>query len=343
MALGYLQGKFESIPGNESNSPTLSTKVLYTPHIEAKPNPGVAHMERDDENRNLDQPLPVLPEQFTDEWSYESRAYPDLLGFFLKLALGNPTTTTGDGIITDPDLATIPATAYRHVWTAPFGPSGASPLTAQLIHAYSDQAVFWKQKGAALAELGISNPDTGGVRVAASGPALYGSRIADPSQTPAYESPAIRPFMKSNLTLPSWLSGSGTHENFDIEITNPVEAFRSFGIASKHADVMEKGEDLITFTGSLGQRQLDPDDIDALMAATAFAAVARWVSDTSIAATSYKYSLWISMPNCQYTGGEFDGLSNKRRHGGSFDFKATYSGSGSSATITLVNATASYA
>ena len=42
------------------------------------------------------------------------------------------------------------------------------------------------------------------------------------------------------------------------------------------------------------------------------------------------------------TGGP-NALENVRRIGGTFDFKATYDGAGASATVTLVNATSSYA
>ena len=47
------------------------------------------------------------------------------------------------------------------------------------------------------------------------------------------------------------------------------------------------------------------------------------------------------MTAAQYVEGEVDALDNRRRHGGSFNFKATNAGS-TSATITLVNATTNY-
>ena len=343
MPTGYLRAAYESIPGNETNTPTLSTKKLFPPLQSFAPKLGASPMERDDELRNQDEPLSVLPDVYEPGWEYASRLYPDLLGFFLKLACGAPTSTAGDGIITDPDSTVVPVGVTKHVWTAPFGPSGASPLTAQFDVAYRDQGVFFKAKGAAASELSIQNPETGGSTIAASGPAAYLDRQSDPSLSPTYETLAIRPFTRADLTLPTWLTGSGTHENFDLTIQNPVELVRSMGIKSRYPDVVEKAnEGPIVVRGSIPQRQLDVDDFDALKNATGFAAKARWVSDSLIGATSFPYKLFVEMSNCQYVDGDAEELGNKRRHGGSFDWKSTTASSGST-TITLLNATASYA
>ena len=343
MATGYMQAKFETnTPGNESNTPTLSTKTFYPPLTSAALGLNPTHLNRDDELRNSNEPLSVLPEVYNPSWGIEQRMYPDALGFWLTLILGQPTTATGDGVITDQDTTAIPVGAYRHRWTAPFGPTGASPYTAQLQYAYKDQSVFFKAKGAAAEELSIENPVTGGSRIAANGPALYMDRIADPSRTPSYESLAVRPFTRGNLTLPTWLSGTGTHENFDLNISNPVETVRSMGIASKWPDVMEKAEGPITITGSLPQRQLDADDYNALRDATGFSAVAKWVSE-SIIASSYPYKFYCVMDNCQYVDLDLDDLTNRRRHGASFDWKATSDGAGASVLFELVNSTSNYA
>lgn len=344
MAAGYLHALLEQVgvPGNETNSPTTSTKLIYFPLIGFTPALNPEHLMRDDELRNTDQPLMALPERYGPQWDMEIRGYPDTLGFLLSLTLGLPTTTAGDGIITDPDTTAIPAGAWRHVWTAPFGPSGAFPQTAQFQGAYKDQSVFFKLKGAGCASLGIETPETGGMRVRGSGPALYMTRISDPSLTAAYESLAIRPFTRSNLTLPTWLSGTAVHEDFSLTIDNPMEPYSSLGIASRYPDMLDKGDPPITFTGSLPQRYLDADDYDALVNATGFTAVARWVSD-SIIASSYPYKLYVQFDNAQYVGGGPNALENKRRLGASFDFKGTYDGAGASVTVTLVNATSSYA
>jgi len=342
MPTGYLRGAIESIPGNESNNPTLGTKKPFFPLRSFAPHLGAAPMERDDELRNQDEPLAVLPDVYDPSWEYESRLYPDLLGFFLTLTLGMPVTTAGNGVITDPDTTVIPVGAHRHVWAAPFGPSGISPLTAQFDVAYRDQAAFFKAKGAACSELTIQNPETGGSTIGASGPANYLDGQADPALSPTYETLAIRPFTRADLTLPTWLTGTGTHENFDVTIENPVENVRSMGIKSAYPDVMEKSNDgPIVVRGSIPQRQLDMDDWNALKSAAGFAAVARWVSD-SVIASAYPYKLFVAMSNCQYVDGDSEELGNKRRHGATFDWKSTTASAGST-TITLVNATSSYA
>jgi tail tube protein len=338
---GYVEERFESIPGNETNSPTLSTKKFYPPLQSFGPKPGAKPLSRDDELRNQDEPLAIIPDAFEPSWVFKSRAYPDMLGWALKHICGDPVTTAGDGIIKDPDEVVIPIGATRHVFKAPFGPSGASPLTTQMIAAYSDQSSYFKLKGAACAELSLETPEEGGAVLSRSGPALHMAPIANPSLTPAYEALSIRPFVRGNLTL-KWLANSGTTQDFSLSIANPVEAARSLGIASKYPDIMEKANDgPIVVTGSIPKRQLDKDDIDALIASTGFEAVAKWVSD-SIIATSYPYKLFIAMANCQYTGGEPDALANQRRHGASFDWKSTAATTGST-TITLINATTSYA
>ncbi len=341
MATAYVQLKFETAPGYEGSSDTLSTKVVYPPLVNFKLGLGPEQMERDDELRGTDDAVPVIAEAFNPTWELEARLYPDLAGFLLKSILGSPTTTAGDGIITDPDTVAVPAGAYRHVWTAPFGPAGVNPQTMQAVVAYKDQGTFWRVKGMGVEKLSIENPESGGVRIKVSGRATYATRISDPSLTPTPESIATRPFMRSGLVIGTWLSGTGKHEDYSTEITNPFENARSLGVASKFADLVEKNEGIITVTGSVPKRQLDPDDIDALMAATGFATKALWANE-SIATGSYTHKLWQELTNAQYTGVDVDDLTNKRRHGASFDFKATNAGSASS-KFTLVNATASYA
>lgn len=344
MSAGYLHAAFESVVGTELNSPVLSTKVIYLPAISFTPALHPDPLDRDDEMRGLDEPMAVIPEVYSPTWDLETRLYPDLMGFLLKLALGAPTTTAGDGIITDPDLGTIPVGAFRHVWTAPYGPAGLSPLTAQFQAAYKDETVFFKLKGAAAESLQITNPDTGGSRIASSGPALYMARIADPALTPTYESLSIVPFLRRHITINPWLTGSAVTEDFSVTITNPLaERVRTMGAASAFGDDLEKGDTPIVITGSIPKRAIDLDDYDALLNATGFATKVRWQSTVNVAG-SYKYAMWLEMPNCQYVDGGPEALTNARRHGATYDFKATNaSGAAGSSKWTLVNATASYA
>jgi len=345
MATGYVKGAVESIPGNETNTPTLSTKVIYIPGLSFNATPNVEHLTRDDEIRNLDEPVAVIPEAYSGQWSLETRMYPDTMGFLLNVLFGSPTTTAGNGVITDPSGATIPVGATRHVWTAPFGPSGINPRTIEWIAAYKDQSVFYRVKGAGVSSLSIESPDRGGVRVKASGPYLYQARIADPALTPAYESLAIRPFVGGGFTIPTWLTGSANLERsgFQIGWTNPMETYASGAIASKWPDQLEKTDTPVTLAGSAPKRLIDLDDFDALINATGFATKTQWVSD-SIIASAYPYKLFVETTNSQYTDGGQADLVNQRRIGGSFNWKATNaSGTAGHQTVTLVNATSSYA
>lgn len=344
MPTGYLRARIESVPGNETNTPTYNTKVLFPPATSFAPSPNPAHLIRDDEIRNLDEPIQALAERYNPEWSLDCRMYPDVLGFMFTALLGQPTTVVGAGAGTpDPDAVPIPAGGFKHTWTAPFGPTGPNPKTMHLQAAYKDQSVFFDVKGAAIAQMALTTPETGGGRFTASGPALYmPPPVADPALSPTYESLAIPPFFRSHLTLPTWLTGTGTTEDVSLTITNPVEAYSSLGVASRFPDVMEKADGPIVFTGSIPKRQLDVDDLNALMAATGFPAVIRWKS-TAVIASGYTYGLWVAFDNAQYVGGGPNALENVRRIGGSFDFRSTSDGVGASTTVTLVNATASYA
>ncbi|HSR93939.1 MAG TPA: hypothetical protein VLK56_03650, partial [Solirubrobacterales bacterium] len=160
-----------------------------------------------------------------------------------------------------------------------------------------------------------------------------------------YESLAILPFMRGNLTVPTWLASSATFEDFSFTIANQMEQVRTLGIASKYPDDLEKLDPPIIFTGSVPKRVINTADWDALIANTGFAAKAKWLGTVNIAATSYKYTMWLEMTNCQYVGGDAAPLRSARRLGASFNFSSTNAtgAAGGSSKITLVNNTASYA
>lgn len=341
MALAYAQVRREASPGTETVTPSYASKVLYPPALSVQVNPNPSHLIRDDEIRNIDEPLSAVAESYAPDWSAESRLYPDSVGMWLACMLGAPTTTAGNGVITDPDSVAIPVGAYRHVWTAPFGPSGLTPQTFDLRAAYRDQGVYFQAKGCAVQQLAIANPAQGGSRLSMSGPALYLARISDPSLTPAYEALSVTPLMRRHLSL-SWLSGSASTEDFSLSVANPVETTSTLGAASAFPDLIEKAESPVTFTGSIPKRVLDSDDYDALINATGFTATAKYVSQTIIA-SSYPYKLFFVFGNCQYTGGGPGALENRRRIGATFDWRASSAGSAGHAVITLVNATSSYA
>src|SRR4051794_10799121 len=120
MASGYVHGQFETSPQNEVATSTLSTKVIYFPATTVKTDLAPDHLNRDDEMRGTAEPVPLVAEKYDPTIEVESRAYPDVTGFLLKAILGAPTTTTGNGVITDPDSVAIPTGAFKHVWTSPF-------------------------------------------------------------------------------------------------------------------------------------------------------------------------------------------------------------------------------
>jgi hypothetical protein len=122
-----------------------------------------------------------------------------------------------------------------------------------------------------------------------------------------------------------------------------MERGRTLGIASKFADVLEMGDGpAVICTGSIPKRVIDADDWDALLAGTGFTVKVKWTSTVNIGATSYKYTFWLECLNAQYMDGGPEALANKRRHGGSFNWKSTNTGTAGSTKLTLVNATASY-
>jgi hypothetical protein len=339
MATGYVQLRTEATPGSESVTPTYGTKVLYPPAVQVQANSNPSHLNRDDDIRNLDEPTSLLPEKFMPDWSLESRMYPDTVGMLLTMMLGAPTTTAGNGVITDPDSVIIPTGAYRHVWTAPFI-TGSTPKTSDVRIAYKDQSFFQQLKGAAIQQMQVTSPAEGGSRVQVSGPALYLARISDPTLTPAYEALTILPFLRSHMNI-TWLSGSAAIEDFNLNIANPVSVTHTPGGGSKYPDLIEKDEGPVTFTGSIPKRSINATDYDALINATGFAATVKFIS-TSIIASSYPYKLFFVFSNCQYSGGGPNALENKRRIGASFDWRASSTGSSGHATISLINATTSY-
>ncbi len=343
MASGYNKSQFESVVGTEVNTPTLSTKILYTPLISMEFDPGANPLDRNDELRGTDEPVPVLSDTFAGTWSQETRAYPDLTGWRLKHILGAPTTTAGNGVIIDPDGVAIPTNAFRHVFTAPFGPAGDAPLTTEETLAWHDQSFYVKAKGCGCESLALESPETGGCMVRTAGPVTYHTRISNPSLTPSYESLATRPFFERDLTIVTWLSGTAISTSLGVNIANAIEDLSDLSVGpTQHRRGLAKSQEAapIRFSGSIEKRLIDPDDYDALINATGFAVKARWKSRTIIA-SSYAHQLWVECSNAQYTGGGPAALSNARRHGASFDWAASRDVS-ASATVTIVNATTNY-
>lgn len=343
MPKGYVREQFENIPGYEGAETELSAKKLDSPATSVENSLEPSPLERDDELRGSDEPLQIFEDEHGPTWGFSSRSYPDLLGFRLKHILGDPVSTAGDGIIKDPDENLIPVGATRHVWSAPFGPAGASPMTTAAILAYVEEATFLQLTGCGAEELTLSSDEAGGVKLATKGPALFWEPIEDPGITPTPESLAIQPFKRRNLTVVTWQGEERDLENFGLTIANPIGAERSMGVGSAFPDVLEKQDGPIVVTIDAPKRHLRKADLEALQSAERFLMKARWESQTNIGATEYPYRFWVAGDGAQYTGGGPAALENKRRTGATYQAKLTSDGSGASSTFTLVNATASYA
>lgn len=344
MPKGYVREQFEKSPGYEGAEPELSTKKIDSPATSVDNAAEPAPLERDDEMRGADEPLQIFEDEFNPTWGKSERAYPDSLGFALTHILGPPVSDAGDGAeVKDPDGVAVPVGATRHVWTAPFGPSGPNPLTAKMNLGYVDEETFIVVTGAGAEELTLSSEDAGGVKLGRKGPALFWDHIEDPVIVPTPESLAIRPFMRRNLEVVTWQGDPRQLENFGITITNPIEAARSMASGSGYPDLLEKGDGPIVVMIEAPKRHINAADLEALLRAQRFAMKARWVSQSKVAATEYPYSLWLEGDGAQYTAGGPASLENKRRIGSTYTAKLTSDGVGASAKFTLVNATASYA
>ena len=320
-------------------SSAFATKIVFAPAVQFGHDNGIAQLERDDEMRNVNEPLLRVPEMFAPSWSMELRMYPDSLAQLLAGHLGAPATTTGDGVITDLGALVIPASAYRHRWTAPYA-TGAAPQTLAFRLGYGD-GVWMEIRGATIESLAITTPDAGGCRVQISGRANFVGKIADPSLTPTYETLAIEPFHKSFASL-AWLSGTANTETVSVTIAKPVEHSRTFGSGSKWPNLVEHGDGVPMVTGSIVKRTHDTDDFDALLGGTRFTVLIGWVHTDVITGTR-PYTVYVQGPStsAMLTSGGPEDLQNRRRTPASYDFALTRD-SAASSVIECVNATASY-
>jgi hypothetical protein len=254
-------------------------------------------------------------------------------------AVAVTTTTPGAaGPVSDPDGGTIPATATKWVFTKR---DAILAQTARIIGNYQTEGLSLQGNGFAASSLSLNAAG----EISADLMGLVCQRLPVSGLTPTITSAAIPPVRRGNLYL-SWLAGGGSPADFSFQIANSLERVRSLSLdpPSSFPDRLEYGDEQVRLTGSIPKRVLAAADVDALLAASTFAAKARWRSAKAIAATSYPYSLWIEMPAAQLTGGTPDELGNKRRFGATYDFEAAYDeASGYDVRITVVNATPSIA
>lgn len=340
----YLQVAMEESPRYEGAASTtpyrVSTTSLYLPVQEGGITPNPQGIDRSDEVRGIAGDVPDLLDVYQPEGGIRVRAYANALTWLLHLCGLEGTYTAGDGIITDPDAATIPVGAARWVFAKR---TNRTAKTAQIIAGYVDDGVFLKGQGYGATSLGWG-VNEGEFALDLMG--LVCLPIANPSLTPSYDTQAIPHFRRADFQLATWLAGSGESDNFTLALANPLESRDSFSATARSAfpDRMFHADRWPTLTGTTPKYLLDPDDITALLAMSTFAAKAKWESDKVIGATAKKYTAWLEMPACQISGGDIDRVGNRRRHGASFNWKAAYDETaGYDFRFTIVNAVTSAA
>lgn len=250
--------------------------------------------------------------------------------------VGTHAATVGGEVIAN----VVPATATKWVFTKK---AGIIAPTAQLRVNYADESVQMKGNGYGVSQLTMN----GEGELSANLMGLVCKRTAvDTTTVPAYTTQAVPPIRRGDLYL-SFLAGGGAIADFGWQIDNPLAAIRSMSLLppSLYPDTMEFGDAQAKLTGTIPKRIAAAVDQDAVMAATVFAAKARYKSAKTIAATAYQYSMWIELPAAQYTAGTIEDLKNVRRHGiPDLAFEGQYDEtSGFDVRITVVGATASIA
>jgi hypothetical protein len=254
-----------------------------------------------------------------------------------------PTTTTPgvSGSVTDPEGATLPATVYRWVFLP--RASGVSQ-TAQMIWNYAAAAMQIKGNGYCIPSLTLN---MAGELTADLLGLVYRRLAVDTTTVPTILSSAIPPLRRADLYV-SWLANGGPIADFSLTSAMPQTAHPTASLdpPSNFPDQMLMGEEdgsgFLRLTGSIPKRALAAADIDALLAASTFAAKARWTTPAYIGATNTKRAAWCEMPACVLRGGEPGDLSNRRRVDATFDFEAHYDeASGFGVKWTLLSDTAS--
>ncbi len=248
------------------------------------------------------------------------------------------TTTAGAlGAVLDPDGRTIPAGAQRYVYTPR---TNRVARTAQLIAGYGTEnpPVYLRGQGYGINNLTLNAAGELGNDMTG----LVCGRIEDPQIAPNIESETILPIQRGGLFL-TWLAGSGTTEDFNLGLTNPLNARSTLSKdpPSFFPDALEHGDEWPRLAGAMPKTSFDPDDWDAFVNGTTFAGKARWRSQSAIsgtpAANRYRFSLFSEMPAIQYTDGDPDELANRRRFGFSPNWWAAYDeASGFAFKFTLV-------
>lgn len=338
MANGYLRLADESAPNGETGANAVSATTFDIPFLEAFIDPKPQYDNPDGEVRGYAGPPPATAVvAYQPEGSIKAVARPSYMGLLLKEACGGVTTTAGNGVITDPDSVAVPAGAYRHVfdWC-----TGVTPRTFQALFS-ALTGVHWKAKGNGVETLGFAFEEEV-LMLTAALRTLYADTQADPTITPSITTEL--PFFSGSMTL-TWLTGSAVTQDFNFEIRNSLNFFRSFGAVSKYPDTAELGEDMPSqrLGGTISKRALDADDYAALKACTTFAAKIK-LTHSQMVTGAYPHQMWVEMPACQYAADwSPEAIKNTRQQPAGFNWEAKYDTATSKwATITLCNATPAY-
>jgi len=339
-AVDFVEIALEESPNTEatyssSATPNRKSTNLHYPRARAvRLSPAPTPLSRADELTGLLGEPARLADDYAPAGSLSTRAYGDLMTWLLAINGWAGVHTAGDGIITDPDGATIPAGAHKWVFTKQ---TGITPQTARIRTNYSRENVELDGYGYALASLNLNAAG----EITGDLVGLFIKRLAaDATTVPAVIASTKWPFRRGDLVVTGLGGGSPALSDFTIAIANSLERDKSFTLAtpSLWPDQLLFGEEQVQVSGTIPKRLLSSTDYDAMVAGTTFALTAKWISPAVIGATAKKYGMWFEMPAAQYVGGDPAELTNSRRRGLDLNwFAAIDDVAGYDCKITLVN------
>lgn len=336
---GYARFAVETSVNSENTTSALSTVTFDYPATDfAWDKPAVLD-DRSDELRGTFEAYPQDVVGFgPTPATLASRLYPNYMGVPLFMLLGAPTTTAGNGTITDGRGSAVPSGAYRHVWDCATVPALARSCQIQV--GYPDQSAFFKIKGATSDGLTITHPDTTGpATMSSSIQACYSTDQADPSVTITQDAGTIKPFLRGHHTVATWLASYGTALNINYTFASPIQPLYSLASASKSPDNFDKTTPPV-LTAQIKLRALGTADFNSFVGGTAFTTQTVWVHDQFVTG-SYPYNCVID-GNAQYTALGMDSLKHQILHGQTLDVYYGKGAASSSFKITLCNGVSSY-